>query len=301
MPRRRRPRTPPDPGRLRPGAARRPVHRAGRAAPPAGGPLAPRSRRRGRARRAAGRSCWTRRCGWSAPAAWWPTSPARRIRPRPPPSSPGAELRDARPGLRRRHPARPRPDRAAVAAPARHRRDVLRAPAGADRRGGPAHARRRRGRGHRRRGAARRTPRLRRVPSSPEPMIAPSILVGRLRPPRRRGRRGLPVPTGCTWTSWTTTSCPTSPSGLPVVQSLHRATDLPLDCHLMIDDPDRWAPDYAEAGAANVTFHVEAARRPGGDRAGDPRGRRAGRARRSSRAPRSSRTWSCCASSTRCW
>jgi ribulose-phosphate 3-epimerase len=47
--------------------------------------------------------------------------------------------------------------------------------------------------------------------------------------------------------------------GLPVVRSLHRATDLPLDCHLMISDPDRWAPDYAEAGAANVTFHVEAA------------------------------------------
>ncbi|MBE7189103.1 ribulose-phosphate 3-epimerase [Jatrophihabitans endophyticus] len=47
--------------------------------------------------------------------------------------------------------------------------------------------------------------------------------------------------------------------GLPVVTSLHAATDLPLDCHLMIDDPDRWAPGYAEAGAANVTFHVEAA------------------------------------------
>ncbi|MDT4977490.1 MAG: ribulose-phosphate 3-epimerase [Pseudonocardiales bacterium] len=48
--------------------------------------------------------------------------------------------------------------------------------------------------------------------------------------------------------------------GLPVVESLHRATALPLDCHLMIDDPDRWAPGYAEGGAANVTFHVEAAR-----------------------------------------
>ncbi|WP_408653381.1 ribulose-phosphate 3-epimerase [Jatrophihabitans sp.] len=47
--------------------------------------------------------------------------------------------------------------------------------------------------------------------------------------------------------------------GLPVVESLHRATDLPLDCHLMIEDPDRWAPGYAEAGAANVTFHAEAA------------------------------------------
>src|SRR3954454_5580736 len=50
--------------------------------------------------------------------------------------------------------------------------------------------------------------------------------------------------------------------GLPVVKSLHRATDLPLDCHLMIDDPDRWAPGYAEAGAANGTFHVEAAADP---------------------------------------
>jgi ribulose-phosphate 3-epimerase len=47
--------------------------------------------------------------------------------------------------------------------------------------------------------------------------------------------------------------------GRPVVESLRAATDLPLDCHLMIDDPDRWAPGYAEAGAANVTFHVEAA------------------------------------------
>ena len=50
--------------------------------------------------------------------------------------------------------------------------------------------------------------------------------------------------------------------GLPVVTSLRASTDLPLDCHLMIDDPDRWAPGYAEAGAANVTFHVEAATDP---------------------------------------
>ncbi|MDQ1746123.1 MAG: ribulose-phosphate 3-epimerase, partial [Frankiaceae bacterium] len=50
--------------------------------------------------------------------------------------------------------------------------------------------------------------------------------------------------------------------GLPVVRSLLAATDLPVDCHLMIDDPDRWAPGYAEAGAASVTFHVEAAHAP---------------------------------------
>ena len=50
--------------------------------------------------------------------------------------------------------------------------------------------------------------------------------------------------------------------GLPVVESLAKATDLPLDCHLMIEDPDRWAPGYVEAGASSVTFHVEACRAP---------------------------------------
>ena len=37
---------------------------------------------------------------------------------------------------------------------------------------------------------------------------------------------------------------------------------MPLDCYLMFDDPDRWAPAYAEAGARNVTIHAEAARSP---------------------------------------
>lgn len=50
--------------------------------------------------------------------------------------------------------------------------------------------------------------------------------------------------------------------GLPVVESLLRATDIPLDAHLMIEDPDRWAPAYAEAGVSSVTFHVEAASDP---------------------------------------
>ena len=50
--------------------------------------------------------------------------------------------------------------------------------------------------------------------------------------------------------------------GLPVVEALLKATTIPLDCHLMIDDPDRWAVGYAEAGAYNVTVHVEAARDP---------------------------------------
>jgi ribulose-phosphate 3-epimerase len=50
--------------------------------------------------------------------------------------------------------------------------------------------------------------------------------------------------------------------GLPVVQSLRRATALPFDVHLMITDPERWAPGYAEAGAHNVTFHAEACENP---------------------------------------
>ncbi len=50
--------------------------------------------------------------------------------------------------------------------------------------------------------------------------------------------------------------------GLPVVKSLLKVTDIPIDCHLMIDDPDRWAIGYAEAGAYNVTVHVEAANDP---------------------------------------
>ena len=50
--------------------------------------------------------------------------------------------------------------------------------------------------------------------------------------------------------------------GLPVVESLGKATGTPLDCHLMIEEPDRWAPLYVEAGAGSVTFHVEAAAAP---------------------------------------
>lgn len=50
--------------------------------------------------------------------------------------------------------------------------------------------------------------------------------------------------------------------GLPVVEALARVTRVPLDCHLMIEDPDRWAAGYAEAGAGSVTFHVEAAADP---------------------------------------
>ncbi|TFB99420.1 ribulose-phosphate 3-epimerase [Cryobacterium adonitolivorans] len=47
--------------------------------------------------------------------------------------------------------------------------------------------------------------------------------------------------------------------GLPIVERLLQVSPIPLDIHLMIEDPDRWAPAYAEAGAYSVTFHAEAA------------------------------------------
>ena len=50
--------------------------------------------------------------------------------------------------------------------------------------------------------------------------------------------------------------------GLPVVASVIAQTSLRADVHLMINDPDRWAPAYGEAGAYSVTFHIEAARDP---------------------------------------
>jgi|SRR6185312_2142426 len=47
--------------------------------------------------------------------------------------------------------------------------------------------------------------------------------------------------------------------GPRMVESLQAVTPKPLDIHLMIDAPDRWAPGYAELGAYSVTFHAEAA------------------------------------------
>ncbi|MGX9901545.1 ribulose-phosphate 3-epimerase [Arthrobacter sp. SA17] len=50
--------------------------------------------------------------------------------------------------------------------------------------------------------------------------------------------------------------------GLPVVQRIQAVSPVPLDAHLMINDADRWAPAYADAGVASVTFHVEASIAP---------------------------------------
>ncbi|MGV8977496.1 MAG: ribulose-phosphate 3-epimerase [Cellulomonas sp.] len=50
--------------------------------------------------------------------------------------------------------------------------------------------------------------------------------------------------------------------GLPVVRRLIEVSPVPIDVHLMIEDADRWAPAFAEAGAASVTFHAEATQAP---------------------------------------
>ena len=50
--------------------------------------------------------------------------------------------------------------------------------------------------------------------------------------------------------------------GPQMVERIQATSPIPLDVHLMISDPDRWAPGYAEIGAASVTFHLEAAADP---------------------------------------
>jgi ribulose-phosphate 3-epimerase len=50
--------------------------------------------------------------------------------------------------------------------------------------------------------------------------------------------------------------------GQPVVEKLIQSVSTPVDCHLMIENPERWAAGYAEVGARSVTFHVEAATDP---------------------------------------
>src|SRR6266536_655991 len=96
------------------------------------------------------------------------------------------------------------------------------------------------------------------VSVSRTPMIAPSVLAADF----ARLAEAAAAVAGADWLHVDVMDAHFVPNltiGLPVVQSLRKSTDLPLDCHLMIDDPDLWAPRYAEAGAANVTFHVEAA------------------------------------------
>jgi len=50
--------------------------------------------------------------------------------------------------------------------------------------------------------------------------------------------------------------------GLPMVARMQQISKLPLDVHLMIENPERWAVGYAEAGVYSVTFHAETTNDP---------------------------------------
>lgn len=50
--------------------------------------------------------------------------------------------------------------------------------------------------------------------------------------------------------------------GKSILESLSKKRLKPLDAHLMIENPDKWACDFADAGADSITFHLEAAKDP---------------------------------------
>ena len=63
--------------------------------------------------------------------------------------------------------------------------------------------------------------------------------------------------------------------GPPIVRAAQRSTSLPLDVHLMIEEPERYIEEYVAAGATTVGVHVETCPHPAPHPGTDPRSRRA--------------------------
>ncbi len=98
--------------------------------------------------------------------------------------------------------------------------------------------------------------------ADPEYVIAPSLLAADF---SRLGEQARAVEGTADWLHVDVMDnhfVPNLTIGLPVVRSLRPVTTLPLDCHLMIERPERWATGYAEAGAHNVSIHAEATSDP---------------------------------------
>jgi ribulose-phosphate 3-epimerase len=96
---------------------------------------------------------------------------------------------------------------------------------------------------------------------SREPLIAPSLLAADF---ARLGDEAQRV-ADADWLHFDVMDAHFVPNltfGLPVLQAVQAVSPVPLDCHLMIENPERWAPGYAEAGARNVTVHAEACTDP---------------------------------------